>query len=308
MNSTLHHPCVAIFAHNEAARISDCLKSLEFAYHTPRAVRVRVLVNGSTDRTEQIVRSWAALHSNVEPIEIPFGDKANAWNAYVYGGINFDCNHYFLDGDCALPPGTIDVLEAEFLRHNPLCVAPLPKNVSDGLREFLTRWSLPCGTMYGVSGDFLRRMVVDNIRIPIGFIGDDNLLASLLHSNLDDRLGNYDRSRVRIVDSVGPVVYRPPHFSLEMLQLQRTRLRRYALRRVQMELLNYHVRCYGLRSLPSEANELSRYWRRLGLGWYFRFRGLETPYVLRALWCISREAKTLSRRQDDQRREISTAK
>jgi len=280
-----HPPCVAVFAHNEESRILDCLKSL------PDSAQVKVLINGSTDRTEQIVREWAATHPNVEPVVIPMGDKANAWNTYVYSGIAFDRNHYFLDGDCTLPPNTLDVLEREFQQGSPLCVAPLPQNVSASLREFLTEWSLPCGTMYGLSGDFLRRVVADNIRIPVGFIGDDNLMASLLHSDLDEHFGNYDRSRVRIVDSVGPIVHRPKKFSFEMMRLQRKRLKRYALRRVQMELLNFHVKKHGLRSLPATAKELSRHWREPGLRWYLRLRGLETPYIWRALWRVYRESR-----------------
>lgn len=279
-------PCVAVLAHNEEARILECLKSL------PDSVQVKVLINGSKDRTEQIVRDWAVTHPNIEPVIIPMGDKANAWNTYVYSGIAFDRNHYFLDGDCTLPAGALDVLEAEFERASPLCVAPLPQNVSASLRGFLTKWSLPCGTMYGLSGDFLRRVVADNIRIPVGFIGDDSLMASLLHSNLDEHFGNYDRSRVRIVESVGPIAHRPKKFSFEMLRLQRKRLRRYALRRVQMELLNFHVKKHGLRSLPATAKELSRHWRAPGLRWYFRFRGLETPYVWRALWRVYRESRS----------------
>jgi len=284
---------VAIFAHNEERHILRCLKSLAYTDPGSLAVHIKVLINGSTDRTEQIVRDWAGRNPNVQPVVIPLGDKANAWNTYVYSGLDFERNHYFLDGDCVVTPYALNGLDEEFARGSPLCVAPLPQNVSNSLREFLTKWSLPCGTMYGLSGDFLRRIVADNIRMPIGFIGDDNLIASLVHSNLEDRFGNYDRSRVRIVDSVGPIAHRPRPFSFEMLRLQRRRLQRYALRRVQMELLNMHVREHGLRSLPATAKELSCHWRSLGLRWYFRWRGLETPYVWRAMLRVCREARSL---------------
>ena len=282
-------PSVAIFAHNEERRIARCLESLTWAARDPSSIQVKVLINGSTDRTEEIVSGWAQSHPNVEPVVISLGDKANAWNEYVYSSLPLDRNHYFLDGDCWLPPFTLDVLEDEFTHGAPLCVAPLPFNVSDSLREFLTRFSLPCGTMYGLSADFLRRLIAANIRMPIGFIGDDNLIASLVHSDLDDHFGNYDRSRVRIVDRVGPVAHRPG--VREAFRLQRHRLRRYALRRVQMELLNVHVRKFGLRALPATAQELSRHWREPGIGWYLRWRGLETPYVWRALWRVYHESR-----------------
>jgi glycosyltransferase involved in cell wall biosynthesis len=286
-------PAIAIFAHNEEARIGRCLESLTWASRDTASIDVTVLINGSRDRTETIVRDWAANHPNVKPVVIDVGDKANAWNVYVGSGLSFGRNHYFLDGDCWLPPFTIDVLEAEFQTGNPLCVAPMPFNVSDSLREFLARLSLPCGTMYGLSGEFLKRVVDEKIRMPLGFIGDDNLIASMVHSNLDDAFGNYDKSRVRIVDRIGPVAHRPPPFSRATFRLQRGRLRRYALRRVQMELLNHHVKIHGLRTLPKTARELSKYWKAPGLRWYFRIRGFETPYVWRALWRVWRESRSL---------------
>jgi glycosyltransferase involved in cell wall biosynthesis len=284
-------PAVAVFAHNEERRIGRCLESLTWAARDPSTIQIKILINGSTDRTEQIVRAWAATHSNVEPIVIELGDKANAWNTYVYGGIAFDRNHYFLDGDCWLPPFALDVLEEEFAKTSALCIAPLPFNVSDSLRAFLTERSLPCGTLYGLSGEFLRRVVAEGIHMPVGFIGDDNLVASLVKSNLNDRFEDFDHQRVHVVDRVGPVTHRPP--LAEAIRLQRRRLRRYALRSVQRELLNIHVRKYGLRKLPATAKELYRLWREPGVRFYLRWRGLETPYVWRALWQVIREARSL---------------
>ncbi len=286
-------PSVAVFAHNEERHIARCLESLTWATREPGRIQVKVLINGSTDQTEKIVREWAESHPNVEPVVIPVGDKANAWNTYVYSGLSFDRNHYFLDGDCWLPPCTLEVLEEEFAVDSPSCVAPLPFNVSNSLREFLIGRSLPCGTMYGLSGDFLRRLTADHIRMPVGFIGDDNLVASLVKSDLDDRFGDFQHSRVRIVDRIGPVANRPSPMSREARRLMRRRLRRYALRRVQRELLNAHIQESGVRSLPATAKELSRHWRKPGIGWYFRWWGLETPYIWRALWQVYRESRSL---------------
>src|SRR5262245_31174185 len=131
-------PHVAVFAHNEERRIARCLESLTRATREPDAIHVKVLINGSTDKTEQIVRDWATNHANVEPVVIAVGDKANAWNTYAYSGLDFDRNHYFLDGDCEVTPNTLDVLEEEFAIGSPLCVSPLPQNVSQSLRKFLT--------------------------------------------------------------------------------------------------------------------------------------------------------------------------
>ena len=45
-------PSLAIFAHNEESRILDCLKSLRAASSDADSLPVRVLINGSKDRTE----------------------------------------------------------------------------------------------------------------------------------------------------------------------------------------------------------------------------------------------------------------
>jgi hypothetical protein len=275
--------CVAVFAHNEEGSIRRCLESLWWATRRPEALRVRVLINGCRDATESIVRAFARTHPQVEPVVLELGDKANAWNVYTHSDPAAEANHYFLDGDTWLPPHALDVLEEEFAATDAVALAPLPLGVSESLRHFLIEHRLVCGTMYGLRGSFLRRLVGERIRMPVGFIGDDNLVASLVQSNLDEHFRDWKPERIQVVERVGPVVPRPSPLSWRAVRLGWGRLRRYALRRLQMELLEHHVRAHGLRRLPEHARELYRHWRRPGLGWYLKYRGLETPFVWRAL-------------------------
>lgn len=101
---------------------------------------------------------------------LALGDKANAWNAYVHGDLPAEANHYFLDGDTWLPPYALDVLEEEFAAADALGLAPVPLGVTEWLRHFLTEYHLVCGTMYGLRGSFLRRLVREQIRMPVGLI------------------------------------------------------------------------------------------------------------------------------------------
>src|SRR5262249_8198554 len=128
---------LAVFAHNEEKRILRCLESILGATAHPERLRVKVLINGSRDRTETLVRDFAHHHPQIEPVVILLGDKANAWNTYVYEHAGKAPRHVFIDGDVWLPAGTLDAVEAALQAQEPLAVAPLPIGVSESLREFL---------------------------------------------------------------------------------------------------------------------------------------------------------------------------
>src|SRR3569833_1131597 len=72
----------AVFAHNEARNIIACLDSLQAAATHPLACYV--LSNACTDRTEALVREYAADHPHVHLMSIELGDTANAWNVFVH--------------------------------------------------------------------------------------------------------------------------------------------------------------------------------------------------------------------------------
>ena len=275
---------VAVFAHNEEKNIHTCLESIRLATERPDDISVKVLINGSTDRTEAIVTAYAREHPQFTPVIISRGDKANAWNTYVYGGISAEENHIFVDGDIWLPVGTLDLMDRVLQKPNTLGVAPLPIGVSESLRDFLRVQHLICGTLYGVKGAFLQRIIDRQLMLPVGLIGDDCLLATLLLTDLDEHIAKQDPSRVEILEFAGPVLPRLPLLSTFWLQYRR--LKRYAIRHFQDEFLYYHLRRNGLTALPQHATDLYSYWSELGIRPYLRYRGHQTPFNLYGAYVV----------------------
>ena len=109
---------VIVLAHNEERRIAACLASLPDA-------PVHVVVNGSTDRTAAIARTFG-----VTVHDWPAGGKARSWNRIMLDtpGIEADC-YILVDGDAEVLPGSIDTLAAA-LTSDPAAnaAAGLPAN------------------------------------------------------------------------------------------------------------------------------------------------------------------------------------
>jgi len=117
MTDTVSPWPVAVFAHNEARNIIACLDSLQAAATHPLACHV--LANACTDRTEALVRDYAASHPDVHLVSIAPGDKANAWNVFVHEVVpRADTPCFFIDGDVRAIPGSLDVM-ARMLAQTP---------------------------------------------------------------------------------------------------------------------------------------------------------------------------------------------
>ena len=85
------------------------LDSLQAASSHP--IACYVLANACTDRTEALVRDYAASHANVHLVSIEVGDKANAWNVFVHEVAPSGAAHYFfIDGDVRATVGALDAM------------------------------------------------------------------------------------------------------------------------------------------------------------------------------------------------------
>ena len=128
---------IAIFAHNEAARLEAALESLPAAA-SGHALDVFVLANGCTDRTADIVRRSANGIPHLSLVEIDLGDKANAWNAFVHdiltparaGEISL---FFFMDGNITAGPHALPLLAAaleEIPTPRPPARCPRPAGIA----------------------------------------------------------------------------------------------------------------------------------------------------------------------------------
>jgi len=268
---------VAIFAHNEEGNIERCILSVIGATSNPERLRITVLINGTTDTTKSIVVKCCDSFPQISIKDIVLGDKSNAWNEYVYGGINIDENHFFMDGDNWLPAYCLDKLEFEFDTSKFWGLAPIPLGVSEGLREFLLSNGFISGNLYGVSGEFLKAVLETKFRLPVGFIGDDSLVMYMLQEGFEGLGYCAEIKGIKVVENTGPVIPRVK-LSFGMLLFMHRRYKRYAIRHFQQEILYYLGRKNMLHELPDQSINLKKYLTKIGVRPYLKICGVQTLY------------------------------
>jgi glycosyltransferase involved in cell wall biosynthesis len=241
---------VTVLAHNEEARIAACLSSLPVG---AEGVRVTVVVNGSTDRTAEIVRA----HQGVELALYEAGGKARSWNRFVLEEAGPADVFVFVDGDAVLEPGTVDAL-ARSIVDNPHANAAsgLPMN---GRRVAAYRRSIAAdsglfGDCYALSGDFVARMRAAGIRLPEDIIGEDGLVRALACTDLGPESG-WDNARVVPVAEAG-FWCEPNELDRRGLKLQAARMVNYSVRHFQNRIVSEIMRREGPTGLPRELAAL----------------------------------------------------
>jgi glycosyltransferase involved in cell wall biosynthesis len=250
---------VGIFAHNEEQYIISCLNSLSPDVQN-RRTRIWVLANGCTDNTEVIVSAYAESHPHVRLARIPVGDKANAWNYFVHAIQPASKLIFFMDGDVEILPGALNAL-AEQLSADPYAnaISALPatgrsgrKSVAEGERGI---W----GGLYCLRGSFLTRLQQANVRIPVGLVGDDGLVAALVMWDLETRRP-WDRRRIAANLNPNARFRFTPLSPLNPAQvrLYYRRLIRYSIRRYQNKMIGWVLKEGGIESMPAHVAELYR--------------------------------------------------
>jgi len=249
---------VAVFAYNEAKLIAACLDSIE-ACAGEVDLSVFVMINGCTDRTEEIVRGYAATHPNVHPIVLRMGDKANAWNQYVHEASRQDAVvHAFIDGDVAIMPGSMAALVRAF-DADPVAngCAALPVGNRHRVKAYRSKLTVNremAGNFYALRGSFVAEIRRRDIRVPIGMFGEDGLVTALARWNLDR--GPDDVRRVTFTEDAefeyeGLSLWRPSH-----VRIVRNRYMRYAMRRQHVKMLYPLVYEHGVGLMPAHIMDL----------------------------------------------------
>ena len=268
--------CIAVLAHNEAARIATCLNSLPL--NNPE-VAIHVVVNGSTDATASIAADIASTASNVRVHVFKEGGKARSWNRFLFDQLTaFHATHVFVDGDSEIVPGSIAALEAT-LKAQPgaNAAAGLPMN---GRKMAYYQQAMRAehgmfGDLYALRGDFLSRMKAANIRLPDDVIGDDGLICAMAKTDLADE-SQWRDQRVAICEGAGFLCAPVRLLSPASWQMQYRRMINYSQRHYQNLLISSLLESGGATALPRELAPLYKAalgdWRpRLGVaGWFDR--------------------------------------
>ena len=279
---------VAVFAYNEESEIEAALRSLD-ACGTEAELLVHVLINGCTDGTERVVRSYAPKRITVVPIVTSVGDKANAWNHYTQELAPLDATlHVFTDGDMLVGSGSISAFLRRFEEdpHANGCAGlPLSGRSRKAFRAKLLRQREMAGNLYALRSSCLGEFRARGVRLPFGIFGEDGLVTTLVKYDLDLR-GRRDDQRVTATEGAG---FGYPPLSPWRIRDWRTyhrRRMRYAMRRMQAKMLYALLRERGTEAMPAHVVDLYRQREEaLTLSW----NGVDTLFDWIALRRIRRD-------------------
>jgi glycosyltransferase involved in cell wall biosynthesis len=284
---------LAVFAHNEGGRIRRALERVAAAAGG-EDIEVWVLANGCTDSTTDEVRACAHLVPHLWLAEIAVTDKANAWNVYVHELVTparlDDIEiHFFTDGDVTLERDALAVL-ASALGATPSAKAaggmPATGRSRTGWRERMVENGMLAGNLYALRASVVKHIRQQQLRIPVGLIGEDIFLSWIVASEFADRHAGTDRGAACIFCPAAEFSFR----SLSPLRPgdYRTYLRRkwrYARRALQLEMLRHVLARGGLAALPRHVHAL---YLDAPLPSRLRWVGLDTPLRLAAVLGIRR--------------------
>jgi hypothetical protein len=273
---------VAVFAARETAEelASTVMAALRAVPTTSRSV-VEILVNGNDALAAAAAAHAATLsigpHVSVRVWALPFGDKAQTWNKYIYeiwDGTDFA---HCIDGYARLRSDAIVVLERALVAHaDAMAGTGLPSTGRrvQRLRDEMMRDG-------GLHGNFycLRKTTIDGIRsrsfrLPIGLYRTDGTMGAAIAFGLDPATHPWSPKRfIHVEPGATWDTDAKPLMSLAAIRSQFKRM----LRQQQGALENAAVRHYFAESRVA-IGDLPRDVRDLLAGWVARVATPGKPF------------------------------
>lgn len=200
-----HGYSIVTFAYNEADSIADAISSI-IKNSDDRLTKVTVIANGCTDDTAKIAEEALKIcPAPYSVINLEIGDKCNAWVKYIYNYLPTADVHFFVDSDVTFTDKAFPILFDHLINSSGKnAVTGLPQTGRNLLShiELATQHSCLFGNLYGLTNEFIRRLVEKNIRLPVGLSWIDAQITKLVNDNLEYKKDDYQH-RVTFVEGVG---------------------------------------------------------------------------------------------------------
>lgn len=273
---------LAIFAYNEADIIAKTLASLETAGFE-KDDQAYVLINGCSDNTLEIVQEISKKDQRIHPIEIKFGDKANAWDVYVASHAPKEASiHIFLDGDVLPSENAFTEMQNALDKHpEALAVSTMPaggRKSESWAKRIAEKHGMP-GNMYGLRKETFQRIYEMPIRLPIGYVGDDPLLRFLLLRDLNPQ----NEEKLEYIRPVETAFFEYESFPLNTYSGIKAVIKRqihYSRRDLEQAILIKDLKEKGISAMPRRADELwPRFFEAIRLQERFTPCSVFFPYV-----------------------------
>lgn len=253
---------VMVLAHNEERCITACLDSV-FAGESDHPLEIFVVANGCTDRTEEVVCSYARRRDEVRLVSLAMPDKCNAWNHFIHEVVPAEAPgrdvYFFMDGDARIVPGSLTRLAETLAREPRAHAASAPpasgRSMTRDRHELIEGRHL-VANLYALRGSFVEALRARSVRLPLGLEGDDGLLGALIKWDLDPRINEFDHRLIAPCAESG--------FTFDSVSMLRPRdwrgywrrLVRYGRRRYEFQLLGPRLKRDGLRGLPRHISDI----------------------------------------------------
>ncbi len=271
MNPQIRPPCdisVAVFCHNEAARIGACLASIAAAGRGFR-LGVTVIANGTTDAS--ISRAKAAIEAAKLPAHIyaiPHGDKSNAINHSFYELRQKAKLHVFIDAYAIIAANSFSGFAAMLSSHKEAVaatgVAGNGRTMAAATEETLREGGRLHGQLHAFRPSFLDRLTAEGLFLPIGLYRGDGLLGSMACHDLEPLTNPWDGSRIKgTVEAVYEIPRLSPLRPGDVKRQYRRKLRqmRGLLENAALQSIIY---TQGFAGLPHYADEMINEWVAAG--------------------------------------------
>src|SRR6185436_17298677 len=264
---------VMVLAHNEERFIGPCLDSILAAEPECR-FEIFVMANGCTDRTEEIVRQYAARRPEVHLVSIDLNDKCNAWNVFIHETVPQHCAreefYFFMDGDARAVAGSFSAMARALRTHaRAHAAAAVPASGANLVRDRgdILQGRRLVANLYALRGGFVERLREREVRMPLHLEGDDSLVGALAKWDLAPESNEFDHERiVPCADAAFEFEPLSPFRPADWLAYWR-RAVRYGRRRYEFQLISRSLKSQGIAALPADITELYPQTDSLRLKW-----------------------------------------
>jgi glycosyltransferase involved in cell wall biosynthesis len=251
---------VAVFCRNERWSIERCIESIADASRDRRTL-ITLIVNGSTDDSAALALEAARRCAIALAVfTIAHGDKANAINRFFYVLREPAQYYFFIDAYVSIARSALRVME-QCLAHDPTAIAATGVAVNGRTMVRYTEATLNHGArlhgqLHALRPDFIERLVMQGLRLPIGLYYGDGLIGSMAMHDLDP-LRNEWAPR-RIVGSPEATYEIPVLSVLRPRDLRRQFQRKIRQMRGRLENLAIRAIVYnhGYEGLPEYADDM----------------------------------------------------
>ena len=264
---------VAMFAYRESPEIlAQSIRALLKA--VGRSTAIDVIVNGNEFLAVEAARFVDSLkldgHGCLVSLRIwhvAQGDKAHAWNQYLYGIWEGAEMAFFVDGYVRVHPDALRKMSDAMSRDNhALAATGVPSQGSSALNmktRILAEHGLH-GNLHVIRGMTLEELRKRKFILPLGIYRTDSLIGAAMKFNLDPVRYGWDSQRIHVVADASwdhtPLSIAKPsdwaaHFKRMMRQGQGV-FENLAIRR------HLGIESQPLGALPETACELANVWMK----------------------------------------------